>query len=33
MDEQKRKALENVFGNIEKQYGSGAVWLRYNVEK
>ncbi len=25
MDEQKRKALENVFGNIEKQYGSGAV--------
>ncbi len=25
MDEQKRKALESVFGNIEKQYGSGAV--------
>ncbi len=25
MDEQKKKALESVFGNIEKQYGSGAV--------
>lgn len=25
MDEQKKKALENVFSNIEKQYGSGAV--------
>ena len=25
MDEQKRKALDSVFGNIEKQYGAGAV--------
>ena len=25
MDEQKKKALESVFGNIEKQYGAGAV--------
>ncbi len=27
MQEEKRKALENVFGQIEKQYGAGAVML------
>ena len=25
MQEEKRKALESVFGQIEKQYGAGAV--------